>query len=200
VNNAPERKAAPTEIDTADPRQLLKSLIELGPLLFFGVTYYVTKSMLYATGALMVSTIAALIASRVLFGRLPVMPLVSGALVMVFGGLTLWLQDAVFIKMKPTILYLLFAIVLLSGAVLGKYFLRYVFGELFRLTDAGWRVLTIRWIVFFVVLALLNEIVWRNFSDGVWLWFKLALLPITAVFGVAQLGLIKQHSDTSASV
>ncbi len=193
-----EHKAASAEAEQqVDPKQLLKSLIELGPLLLFGAVYLLTKNMFYATGGLMVATLVALVTCRALFGHLPVMPLVSGFLVLVFGGLTLWLQDAVFIKMKPTILYGLFAIVLGGGLVFKQHLLKHIFGELFNLTADGWQKLTMRWIFFFVVLALLNEFVWRNFTDGTWLWFKLALLPITAAFGIAQLGLLKQHTDTA---
>jgi intracellular septation protein len=180
-----------SEVDT---KQLLKMMIELAPLLvFFGVNY-VSKDIILGTGVFMVATLAALVASRMLFGRIPVMPLVSGALVLVFGGLTIWSDNALFIKLKPTIVNLIFASILFGGLYFGKSLLRYVLGEVFKLTDEGWRILTMRWAIFFVVLAVVNEIVWRNFSESFWIGFKLmGVMPLTAVFGLSQMGLLKRY-------
>ncbi|MGI9403102.1 MAG: septation protein A, partial [Hyphomicrobium sp.] len=148
----------------------------------------------WGTGGFMVATIISLIASRALFGRVPVMPLVTGVFVLVFGGLTLWLQDDHFIKIKPTIVNALFAGALFTGLLAGHSLLKIVFGEVFRLTDEGWRKLTIRWACFFTFLALLNEVVWRSFSTDVWVSFKVfGIMPLTMIFAIAQMGLIKQY-------
>jgi intracellular septation protein len=177
-------------------QQLLKMLIEIGPLVLFFTVNSLTKNIFYGTGVFMVATLAALLISRSLFGRIPVMPLVSGVFVLFFGGLTLWMQDAIFIKVKPTIVNALFAAILLGGLAFGQSFLRHVLGEVFRLTADGWRKLTFRWALFFILLAVLNEIVWRNFSEDFWLGFKmLGVMPLTAAFGVAQLGLLKKYAE-----
>jgi intracellular septation protein len=187
-----EQANEPEQINT---QQLLKTLLELAPLLVFFTVNMLTKNIILGTGVFVVATLIALIASRVLFGKIPLMPLVSGALVLVFGGLTVWMEDALFIKLKPTIVNLMFASILFGGLFYGKSLLRYVLGEVFKLTDEGWRILTFRWAVFFVVLAVINEIVWRNFSESFWIGFKfMGIMPITAVFGLAQLGLLKRHA------
>ena len=143
----------------------------------------------------MAATAIALSVSWVLTRTLPMMPLVSGVIVFVFGGLTLWLQDATFIKMKPTIVNSLFAAVLLGGLAFGKSLLGYVFDSAFRLDAAGWRKLTFRWGLFFVFLAVLNEVVWRNFSEDTWVAFKVwGTMPITVAFTLAQMPLIMRHS------
>lgn len=178
-----------------DAKQLQKMAVELGPLVVFFAVNSMSKNIFYGTAAFMVATAVALVISRRMFGRIPVMPLISGAFVLLFGGLTLWLQDAVFIKLKPTLVNTLFAAILLGGLAFGQTFLRYVLGEVFKLTDEGWRILTIRWAIFFLVLAVLNEIVWRNFSEDFWIGFKmLGVMPLTMIFGMAQLGLLRRHA------
>ncbi len=123
------------------------------------------------------------------------MPLVTAIVVVVFGGLTLWLQNDTFIKMKPTIIYLLFGGTLIGGLAFGRSFLGYMFDSVFRLTDEGWRKLTFRWGLFFLGLAILNEIVWRSVSTDTWVTFKVfAILPITFVFTLTQMPLINRHS------
>lgn len=179
-----------------DTRQLVKMAIELGPL----VVFFIVNSragIFWGTGLFMVATVVALAVSRAMFGRIPTMPLVSGFFVVVFGSLTLLLQDELFIKLKPTIVNTLFAAILFGGLTRGVSLLKYLFGEVFSLDDAGWRILTFRWACFFVVLALLNEIVWRNFTTDAWVNFKVfAIMPITMVFAVFQVGLIKRHEVT----
>lgn len=114
---------------------------------------------------------------------------------LVFGALTLYLQDDVFIKMKPTIVNALFGVVLLGGLAFGKSLLGYVFDSAFRLDAEGWRKLTLRWGVFFLFLAVVNEVVWRNFSTDFWVAFKVwATLPITVLFTAVQMPLIMRHS------
>ena len=129
-----------------------------------------------------------------LFGKLATMPLVSGFFVITFGGLTLYLQDETFIKVKPTIVNVLFAAILYGGLLFGKPLLQHLFGDEFRLTDEGWRKLTFRWASFFVLLAILNEIVWRNMSNDAWVAFKaFGILPLTLVFAISQIGLLKRY-------
>ncbi|MCF4165925.1 septation protein A [Zavarzinia compransoris] len=172
---------------------LLRFVLEAGPLAVF--FYCNTKFGLFtATGVFMVATVVALAVDWTLERRLPIMPLVSGGFVLVFGGLTLILQDELFIKMKPTIVNSLFAIALFGGLAFGRALLKPMFGAAFQLTEAGWRVLTVRWASFFVVLAVLNEVVWRNFSTDTWVDFKVfGIMPITILFTLAQMPLILKH-------
>lgn len=178
----------------------IKLLIDFGPLIAFFASYYVAEryqpeaGIFWATGILMVATVAALAASRLLLGRFSLPPLVTAALVVVFGALTIWLQDPRFVMMKPTIINLIFAGVLGFGLVTGRPLLKLLMGEAFKLTDEGWRKLSIRWVAFFIGLALLNEIVWRNFPQPTWVAFKVwGILPLTLLFAVAQVGLIKRY-------
>ncbi len=130
--------------------------------------------------------------------------ILTTVLVVGFGALTLWLNDPSFIKMKPTMVNLLFAIALGGGLLTGRNFLQLLLGQAFQLTEAGWRKLTYRWIGFFLAMAVLNEIVWRNFSEATWASFKVfGILPITIVFAMLQVGLIQRHGldkadDTAA--
>jgi intracellular septation protein len=188
------------EPDNGDvhPAQLWKLVLEAGPLVIFFIanSYH---GIFYATGAFMIATVLSLAVSKAKFGRIPIMPLVSGVFVLVFGALTLYLQEDFFIKIKPTIVNLLFAAILFGGLFAGHSLLRHLFGEVFHLTDRGWRLLTFRWACFFVFLAILNEIVWRNFSTDFWAGFKLmGVMPITMIFAIAQLGLIQRY-DASRS-
>jgi intracellular septation protein len=202
------------ERDPGDPRKkeinpLLKLALELGPLMvfFFANARGVWLSekfpalasfggpIFIATGFFMVATAIALAASWSLTRTLPIMPLVSGVVVFVFGGLTLYLQDDVFIKMKPTIINTLFGAVLLGGLWFGKSLLGYVFDSAFSLDAEGWRKLTLRWGLFFLFLAIVNEIVWRSFSTDAWVAFKVwGIMPITLVFTFSQMPLIMRHS------
>ena len=148
-----------------------------------------------ATAAFMVAIAIALGASIAMERRVPIMPLVSAAVVMVFGGLTLWLDDDTFIKMKPTIINGLFAAVLFGGLIFRRPFLKPLFGPVMQLTDVGWLKLSLRWAIFFALVAVLNEIVWRHFSTDSWVNFKVfGILPLTVVFAMAQTPLIQKHS------
>jgi intracellular septation protein len=190
-----------TEIKGAEPadethHQLMKLLLELGPLLVFFVIN-AQAGIYWGTGCFIAATVAALATSKILHGTIPTMPLVSGFFVIVFGGLTIWLHDDLFIKMKPTIVNSLFAIALFGGLAAGKSWLKYLFGDAFRLTEEGWRVLTFRWACFFVVLAILNEVVWRNSTTEFWISFKLfGIMPLTMIFAIAQIGLLKKHETS----
>lgn len=178
----------------------LKLALELGPLvLFFAGNSY--GGIYAATGIFMVATVAALAAMWVLARRIAVMPLVSALVVMVFGTLTLVLQDDHFIKLKPTMVNALFGVLLLGGLVFRKPLLPYVFDGMVKLTERGWYLLTVRWGVFFLVMAVVNEIVWRNFSTDTWVSFKtFGYLPLTIVFAIAQAPLMAKYElkDESA--
>jgi len=178
-----------------DGEQLGKLAPEVGPLTVFFVTNS-QAGIFWGTGAFMIATVIALTLSRALYGRIPLMPLISGVFVLTFGALTLILQDSLFIKLKPTIVNTLFAAILFGGLWYGQSLLKYLFGEVFSLTEEGWRILTFRWASFFVFLAVLNEVVWRSFSDDFWVNFKLfGVVPLTLAFGIAQLGLIKKYEE-----
>ena len=180
---------------TAKPQinPLLKLVLDLGPLIlfFFANTRY---GIFVATATFMVAVLAALIVSYAVTRHLPIMPVVTAFIVLVFGGLTLILHDATFIKVKPTIIYALFGTVLIGGLVFNKPLLGVVFDSMFDLTDEGWRKLTLRWAIFFFVLAVLNEIVWRNVSTNVWVDFKVfGVAPLTILFGALQYPLLKRY-------
>ena len=186
----------------AERAQLGKMLLELAPLaVFFLVNSQAGRflsdpnaAIFWGTGSFMVATLIALVASHAIYGRIPVMPLISGAFVLVFGGLTLALRDELFIKMKPTIVNAIFAAFLFGGLAMGKPLLKYLFGEVFKLTEKGWHLLTFRWACFFVLLAVVNEIVWRGFSTDFWIGFKVfGIMPLTVVFAIAQVGRLKRY-------
>lgn len=189
-----EQVESESETPQADKKQGLKLLIELGPLLIFFLVYW-KFDIFVATGALIGVTLLSLAASKILLGKITMMPIVTAVLVAVFGGLTLWLNDATFIKMKPTIINVLFAAVLGIGLALRRPFLKILFEEAFKLTDEGWTKLTVRWIMFFLFVAVLNELIWRNFSESTWVQFKVfGILPLTMVFAAFQMSLIQKHS------
>ena len=170
-----------------------KLIIELGPLLvFFGVN--AAAGIFVGTAAFMAATVVSLGFAWWRYHKVPVMPLVSAVIVVAFGGLTLYLQDDTFIKLKPTIVYTMFAVLLVGGLVTRKPVLELLFGPVFNLTDEGWRKLSLRWAIFFVAMAVLNEFVWRNFSTDTWVSFKaFGFLPITFLFAMAQVPLMQRY-------
>ena len=174
--------------------QLLKLALELGPLVIFYVAN-ARADIFAATAWFMAAMVGSLVLSWLLLHKVAVMPLVTAVVVLIFGGLTLWLHDDTFIKMKPTIVNALFAATLLIGLAFGQSLLRYVFGEVYKLRPEGWTVLTLRWGLFFLFLAVLNEVVWRNFSDEAWVNFKVwGTMPITILFTLSQMPLIMRHT------
>ena len=178
----------------------LKLTLEIGPLLLFFAAN-ARWGIFVATGIFMAAVVVALVASYLVMHRVPVMTIVSALIVVVFGGLTLVLQNDLFIKLKPTIIYLLFAAVLLGGLVFGKPVLELVFDSVFDLTEEGWRKLTVRWGVFFVALAILNEIVWRTQTTDFWVSFKLfGVVPLTFLFAALQYPLLTRYDAKRQSV
>ncbi|MEH2473205.1 intracellular septation protein [Nitrobacteraceae bacterium AZCC 2161] len=180
-------------LDKTVPHPLFKLATELGPLLIFFVAN--AKSNLFvATGAFMVAVIVAMIASYVVTKHVPMMAIVTAVVVIVFGTLTLVLHDETFIKMKPTIVYALFAGVLGGGLLFGRSFIAIMFDQMFNLTDRGWRTLTLRWALWFAAMAVLNEIIWRTQTTEFWVAFKVfGMVPLTMVFAVTQMPLIKRY-------
>jgi intracellular septation protein len=176
----------------------VKLALDIGPLILFFVVNG-KAGIFAATGAFMVAVVIALAVSYVLIRRFPVMTVVSAIIVMVFGGLTIFLHDETFIKLKPTLIYLLFAGVLAGGLLLKKPLLSTVFDSVFHLTEEGWRKLTIRWAAFFFVMAVVNEIVWRTQTTDFWVSFKLfGFMPLTFLFALAQFPLMKKHDASGA--
>jgi intracellular septation protein len=192
----------------------LKLALDLGPLLLFffanskpalfepwlapiipaAVAAGPSAGIFVGTAVFMVAIVAALAISYALTRRLPMMPLVTAAIVVLFGGLTLFLQNETFIKLKPTIIYLLFAGTLFGGMIFRKSLLAMVFDQVFHLTEEGWRKLTIRWALFFLALAVLNEIVWRTQSTDTWVAFKVfGVVPLTFVFAALQYPLLMKY-------
>lgn len=202
----------PSQKSEAERREvppLLKLALELGPLLVFffanargesliehfPVLASIGAPIFLATALFMAATVIALAISWSMTRTLPMMPLISGIVVLVFGALTLWLHNDTFIKMKPTIVNTLFGAILLGGLLFGKSLLGYVFDSAFKLDAEGWRKLTFRWGLFFIFLAIANEVVWRNFSTDAWVSFKVwGIMPITIVFTLSQMPLIQKHT------
>jgi intracellular septation protein len=171
----------------------IKFLVDFGPLAVFFVAYKVA-GLMQATIALIVATVIALAIGYVATRRLALMPLITGLVVLVFGGLTLWFNDGIFIKMKPTIVQGIFAVLLFGGLLLKRPTLQYVMGDALQLTDDGWRILTFRFALFFTSMAILNEVVWRNVSEDLWIDFKVfGILGLTILFSLSQMPLMKRH-------
>lgn len=203
IDKTPEHQgtepAPETPAGKASLHPVLKLVLEFGPLVAFFLSYRVysgvEQPLLPATAVFMVAMTLSVAISWLLTRSVAVMPVVTLVIVLIFGGLTLWLNDATFIKMKPTIINSLFAAILLGGLKFNRIFLELLFGEAFDLNEKGWRLLTIRWGLFFVFLALLNEVVWRNFSESFWVSFKVwGNFPLTLAFAAFQMKLINRYT------
>jgi intracellular septation protein len=186
----------------------LKLTFDMGPLvLFFLINYFGGRfglddksRFMVATAAFMVAIVISLAWQYAITRKLAVLPLVTAVPVLLFGGLTLYFDDASFIKLKPTIVNALIALTLLIGLYFKKNFLAILFGQAFSLTDAGWRGLTIRYALFSILLAILNEIVWRTQTTDFWVAFKVwGIMPLTMVFMLTQMPFLMKHSDKEAS-
>lgn len=170
-----------------------KLLIELGPLVAFFAANWL-GGIFWGTGVFMAATAVSLAVSWALTGKLAMVPLVSAVFVAVFGALTLWLHSDLFIKVKVTLVNVLFGAVLLGGAAMGRSYLKLIMGEAVKLQEKAWLTLSIRWGVFFLAMAALNEIVWRTFSTDQWVNFKVfGLLPLTLVFALANTPFMSKH-------
>jgi len=210
-NDAP----AKTKPETAEPEinwselrpQLIKMALELGPLAVFFIVN-ARADIFAATAWFMGAMVVSLLASWLILKKIAVMPLVTGVVVLVFGGLTLWLQDDTFIKIKPTITNGLFAAVLLGGLLFGQSLLKYVFGDVYKLRPEGWSRLTLNWGLFFVLLAVINEVVWRGAAfyhpsdpkaaTDLWVSFKtFGVMPLTILFSISQVSLLNKYAPTS---
>jgi intracellular septation protein len=168
-------------------------LVEWGPLIAFFIAN-ARAGIFWGTGVFMAASVVALAVSWTWTRKLALVPLIGAVFVAIFGGLTLWLQNETFIKVKVTLVNLLFGTVLLSGLAFRKQFLKLVLGEVLKLDDEGWRILTLRWGLFFFALALLNEMVWRTVSTDLWVNFKVfGILPITLLFALSQAPLMTRH-------
>jgi intracellular septation protein len=204
----PQRQAQPKPDAKSSMRRFF---LEIGPLAAFFFTYVgwdhvfppanphaagaIGDNLMAATAVLMVAVVASLALSYKWERRMPLMPLVTAVMVVIFGGLTLILRDDIFIKMKPTIINALFATALFVGLALDRPFLQPLLGHALQLQDRGWRILTWRWAIFFVFLACLNEFIWRNFSTDLWVSFKAwGMFPITLIFAIVQVPLIQRYA------
>ncbi|MEL6089387.1 septation protein A [Bartonella schoenbuchensis] len=208
-SNNPNLKNIKNSRETSSPT--LKLLLEMGPLVVFFLANYkgqwlinniglfksFNKPIFPATAVFMIAIIIALSLSWFIMRKIPIVPLISGIFVLVFGFLTLWLHNDTFIKMKPTIINSLFALILFGGLLFKKPLLRYVFDSTLKMNDIGWQKLTYRWAFFFVFLAALNEVIWRNFSDNFWASFKVfGVMSITLIFMLSQITIIMKYSTT----
>ena len=174
-------------------KSISKLFIDIGPLAVFFIFY--SRSGLQASILpFMIATVIAVLFSYVLEKKIPIMPTVGAVIIIIFGGLTIYFDNEVFFKMKPTIINLLFAAILFGGNILNMSLLKLLLGAALKLEDVGWKILTQRWIAFFIALAILNEIIWRTQSTDIWVNFKVfGILPITFIFTMTQFPLIKKY-------
>jgi intracellular septation protein len=178
--------------------QPLKFALEVGPLLIFFAANAIF-GIFYATAALMIAVCISLLASRIFLGRISIPALVTGLFLMIFGGLTIYFQDDFFIKIKITILNVLFALILAAGLYFRSPVLKLALGEVLQMQEEGWRLLTLRWIGFFIFLAVLNEVIRRYFSPA-WVSFKsFGIISLTFLFMMSQITLIMKHQISDAS-
>jgi intracellular septation protein len=179
-----------------------KILSDYLPLIVFFAAYKLNKGenpLLFATICLLISTFIALVISYILTGYISKMALFSGLILGTFGGLTIFLKDETFIKIKPTIINLIFASILFYGYLTKKPLISYLFGEQIKMSNQAWLKLSLRWGCFFVFLALLNEIIWRNFTTDFWVQFKVfGILPISLIFTFSQMPFIMKEMNKAS--
>ena len=177
-----------------EKKSLIKSLIEIIPLILFFIAN-AKYGIIVATKVFVITTIIALIVSYLHLKKISTPLLITSFLILIFGGLTIFFKDPTFIKLKPTIVYFLFSSFLFVGLALKKNFLKIYLSNLIKLNDVGWNILTKRWGIFFLTMAILNEIIWRNFSTDFWVSFKVfGFLPLTIIFTILQQNLVKKYS------
>lgn len=180
---------------TQEPPAGARLAIDLGPLIVFFATNYLTGDVILATGAFVAAMIVAMLISKIKYRHISPMLWFSGIMVVVLGGITVWLHDETFIKVKPTIYYTTVAALLLFGMVTGRNLLKTVLGSAYPgLSDRGWRILTRNWAIFFAVMAVLNEVVWRTTSTDFWIGFKLwGFMPATFLFAIAHVPMLMRN-------
>jgi intracellular septation protein len=172
----------------------LRPVVEYGPIAAFIIAFYI-GDLFTATASIMAASILALILSYTVERRIPMMPLITAGIIGIFGGLTLWLQDETFIKMKPTIIQLFIATILIGGLKINRLILKSLLKSGFHMTDEGWRVLTVRFALFFLLSAIINEVVWRTQSTELWVNFKVfGLTGLTFIFIITQLPMMKRFA------
>jgi intracellular septation protein len=172
---------------------LIKLALDLGPLILFFAAFKFAD-IFTATAVFMVATLVSLGIGYAMTRKLSPMPLITAIIVLIFGGLTLYLKNDTFIKMKPTVLYAFFGFILLGGLAFNRLFIKAVFAQAFELDEAGWRKLTWRWGFFALGLAVLNEFIWRHYSTAIWVDFKVwAIIPLIFLFALAQTPLVMKH-------
>jgi intracellular septation protein len=178
-----------------EPGAGMRLALDLGPLLVFLVSYWTTKQMFLATGLFMAATLVSIIVSKVTSGHVSPLLLFSGAMVLILGGLTIWLHDETFIKVKPTIYYLMVSGILFFGLLTKRPTLKLVLGSAYPgLSERGWTLLSRNWALFFLVMALANEFVWRRTTTDFWLSYKLwGAMPATFLFALANLPMLMKH-------
>jgi intracellular septation protein len=172
--------------------QIRRLVLDFGPLLIFAATYFV-KGLFTAIAVFMVAITVALIIGYIAERKVSPMPIFTCAVVLVFGGLALYLKSEAFFKIKVTFVYALFGSILLGGLAFNRLFIQYAFTYAVALDDTGWRKLTVRWGVFFLFLAALNEVIWRSFSTTVWVYGKFGMIGLTVLFALAQTPLLMKH-------
>ncbi len=177
-------------------KSFLKFITDFGPLLIFFTIYYKSGNNLSAAiPPLIVSTLIAVVIMYYVEKKIPYVPLIGGIVISIFGGLTLYFDNPIFLYMKPTIVNIIFASILITSKIFfDKNFLKFFLQTAFQLSEIGWNKLNFRWAYFFIFLAFLNEIVWRTQPETTWVNFKVwGMLPITFIFTVLQIPLINKH-------
>ena len=177
-------------------KSLLKFITDFGPLLIFFTIYYKSENNLrLAIPPLIIATLIAVLISYMVERKIPYVPLAGGIIISIFGGLTLYFNNPIFLYVKPTIINIIFALVLFVGKTfLNKNFLKILFNNAFQINETGWDKLNNRWIIFFIFLAFVNELVWRTQTEVIWVNFKVwGMLPLTFIFTAFQLPLINKY-------
>ena len=192
----------PVTVPTKKPQQNM--LVDLGPVVIFVVCYHLFRrnnpdgAMVKAAGIFMVVAVIALIYSRMKTGRFSGVLLFTTAIILVTAGLTVFSGNPIFFYMKPTIINALFGVLAIGGALIGKNGIKMLMGEAFKLPDAKWKTLAIRWGLFFFFMAALNEFIWRNYSEPFWVNFKLwGMTPLTLLFTLTQIPFIMKHGHVA---
>lgn len=184
-----------TRAEAATPGAGARLAIDLGPLIVFFAVNFITGDVIMATGAFMAAITAAMLYSKLKYRHISPMLWFSGAMVLVLGGITIYLHDETFIKIKPTIYYLIVASLLLFGLFTKRNLLKSVLGTAYPgLSDRGWQILTRNWALFFLAMAALNEAVWRTTSTDFWIGFKIwGFMPATLLFAMAHIPMLMRH-------